>query len=65
MKTPIDNAKGVSRPKVTTNSGRVAANARGAGETGDYGSGKGKARIAESFPANKNHDMANEGFGRR
>lgn len=65
MKTPIDMAKGVSRPKVTTNSGRVAANTRSAGETGDYGMGKGKARIAEAFPADHNQEPGNEGGYRR
>lgn len=65
MKTPVAMyAKNTKAPKMSgTDRGRVNVATRGAGETGEYGSGKGKARICEAFPANRNHDMANEGKG--
>jgi hypothetical protein len=44
-----------------TNKGRVDVTPMFPGEIGDYGKGKGKARIAPPFPPDRSVDPGNEG----
>jgi hypothetical protein len=44
-----------------TNKGRVEVTPLGPNEIGNYGEGKGKARIAPAFPPDRNMEPGNEG----
>jgi len=44
-----------------TNKGRVSVTPRPAGEVGEYGAGKGKARIAPPFAPDRAMEPGNEG----